>query len=239
MSPHSQVARRQVEIIERAGSPPPAGRQVRPPGSVSFQSEDRGCLMKGTRSTARASSTLTTLAAECGTRLDLEARGPDAEAAVEALAELVLARFHETEEGHDRGLPSSDIDRVECGLTPSGVALVDRPLRASRAPLCRPPESTDPIWPRPPNVLDDANPSRDRRQPWHRHRSGPGLGPESGLRPHAALGLRPNASPPSLIGSTRALELRPRLDAEEADELEAREGGSARSMPTSWPPTPG
>ena len=34
--------------------------------------------------------------------LDLEARGPDAEAAVEALADLVLARFHETEEGHDQ-----------------------------------------------------------------------------------------------------------------------------------------
>jgi hypothetical protein len=31
--------------------------------------------------------------------LDLEARGPDAAAAVDALAELVLARFHEDEAG--------------------------------------------------------------------------------------------------------------------------------------------
>jgi phosphocarrier protein HPr len=41
---------------------------------------------------------LVTLAAEGGTRLDLEARGPDAEAAVAALAELVAARFHEAGE---------------------------------------------------------------------------------------------------------------------------------------------
>ena len=39
------------------------------------------------------------LAAECGTRLELEARGPDAGAAVEALADLVSARFHEDEDG--------------------------------------------------------------------------------------------------------------------------------------------
>src|SRR4051812_47999824 len=38
---------------------------------------------------------LATLAAACGTRLDLEARGPDAEAALAALAALVAARFHE------------------------------------------------------------------------------------------------------------------------------------------------
>ena len=39
------------------------------------------------------------MAAECGTRLELEARGPDADAAVEALAELVSARFYEDEDG--------------------------------------------------------------------------------------------------------------------------------------------
>jgi phosphocarrier protein len=40
---------------------------------------------------------LTTLAAECGTQLELEARGPDAADAISALAELVLAQFHEDE----------------------------------------------------------------------------------------------------------------------------------------------
>lgn len=41
---------------------------------------------------------LATLAAECGTRLELEASGQDAESALEALSELVAAGFHETEE---------------------------------------------------------------------------------------------------------------------------------------------
>ncbi len=40
---------------------------------------------------------LSMLAAECGTCLDLEARGPDAEAALAALSELVAARFHEVD----------------------------------------------------------------------------------------------------------------------------------------------
>ena len=39
------------------------------------------------------------MAAECGTRLELEARGPDAVEAVEALAGLVSARFYEDEDG--------------------------------------------------------------------------------------------------------------------------------------------
>ncbi len=47
---------------------------------------------------------LATLAAECGSRLQLEARGPDAEAALTALAELVAARFHEQDEAGRVGL---------------------------------------------------------------------------------------------------------------------------------------
>jgi phosphotransferase system HPr (HPr) family protein len=42
---------------------------------------------------------LTMMAAERGTRLELEARGPDAAAAVEALADLVTARFYEDDDG--------------------------------------------------------------------------------------------------------------------------------------------
>jgi phosphocarrier protein HPr len=38
---------------------------------------------------------LTMLAAECGTAVEVEANGPDAEEAVESLAELIEARFHE------------------------------------------------------------------------------------------------------------------------------------------------
>jgi phosphocarrier protein len=47
---------------------------------------------------------LATLAAECGTRLELEARGPDAEAALAALAELVASRFHEQDGAGRDGL---------------------------------------------------------------------------------------------------------------------------------------
>ena len=42
---------------------------------------------------------LTTLAATCGTRLDLEARGPDAAEALSALCELIESGFHEENEG--------------------------------------------------------------------------------------------------------------------------------------------
>ena len=41
---------------------------------------------------------LMTLAAECGTRLELAANGADADAAVAALAGLVSARFYENED---------------------------------------------------------------------------------------------------------------------------------------------
>jgi phosphotransferase system HPr (HPr) family protein len=40
------------------------------------------------------------LAAECGTVLELEAVGPDAEPAVAALADLVAAGFHMTDEDY-------------------------------------------------------------------------------------------------------------------------------------------
>ena len=46
----------------------------------------------------RARRALATLAAGCGTQLELEAQGPDAEAALAALAELVSARFYEADE---------------------------------------------------------------------------------------------------------------------------------------------
>jgi phosphocarrier protein len=41
---------------------------------------------------------MTGLAAECGAELELEATGPDAEALLDALAELVAAGFHMEEE---------------------------------------------------------------------------------------------------------------------------------------------
>ena len=99
MSHDSQVSRRQVEITNALGLHlRPADKFVRL--ASRFQSEIR-VFSEGLEVNGKSILDLSTLAAECGTRLDLEARGPDAEAAIEALAELVLARFHETDEGQD------------------------------------------------------------------------------------------------------------------------------------------
>ena len=99
MSHDFQVARRQVEITNALGLHlRPADKFVRL--ASRFQSEVR-VFSDGQEINGKSILDLTTLAAECGTWLDLEARGPDAEAAVEALSELVLARFYETEEGQE------------------------------------------------------------------------------------------------------------------------------------------
>jgi phosphocarrier protein len=91
------VARRQVEILNAYGLHlRPADKFVRL--AYQFQAEIR-VHYKGHAYNGKSILDLTSLAAECGTRLDLEARGPDAEAALAALADLVAARFHETGEG--------------------------------------------------------------------------------------------------------------------------------------------
>jgi phosphocarrier protein len=50
---------------------------------------------------------LVMLAAGCGARLELEATGPDAEAAATALSALIEARFHENGDGRGE-CPASD-----------------------------------------------------------------------------------------------------------------------------------
>jgi phosphocarrier protein len=99
MSHDPPVVRRQVEIKN------PLGLHMRPADkfvklALKFQAEVR-VIHNGRAINGKSILDLTTLAAECGTRLELEARGPDAEQAVAALAELVLARFHETDEGDE------------------------------------------------------------------------------------------------------------------------------------------
>jgi phosphocarrier protein HPr len=97
--PH-QVACRQVEILNALGLHlRPADKFVRL--AQQYRSEIR-VRHEGKDTNGKSILDLTTLAAECGTILEVEARGPDAEAAVDALAELVLARFYETEEGQDQ-----------------------------------------------------------------------------------------------------------------------------------------
>ena len=62
-----------------------------------FQSDIRVCC-KGTRANGKSILSLMSLAAECGTVLALEAQGDDAQDAVAALAELVAARFYDSDD---------------------------------------------------------------------------------------------------------------------------------------------
>ncbi len=52
-------------------------------------------LHNGTEVNGKSILDLTLLAAECGTLLDLEARGPDAEEAIALLARLVCLEFRD------------------------------------------------------------------------------------------------------------------------------------------------
>jgi phosphocarrier protein len=92
------VARRSVEVTNALGF------HLRPAKRFldlahRFESEIR-VYHEGKESNGKSILELMTLAADRGSRLELEARGADAEAAVAALAELVQARFYEDDEGN-------------------------------------------------------------------------------------------------------------------------------------------
>jgi phosphocarrier protein HPr len=92
------MARRRVEIVNTYGL------HMRPANKFvglasSFQSEvwvNHG----ETRANGKSILDMAGLAAECGATLDLEARGPDADEALSALADLVAAGFHMNEEDY-------------------------------------------------------------------------------------------------------------------------------------------
>jgi phosphocarrier protein len=98
------LARRRVRVVNGYGL------HVRPATKFvtlaqSFRSEVR-VDYQGARANGKSLLDMTGLAAECGAELDLEAEGPDAEAALAALADLVAAGFHMTEEDYlPRGAP--------------------------------------------------------------------------------------------------------------------------------------
>ena len=90
------VARREVEITN------PYGFHLRPADRFvslahQFQAEIR-IHYNEKEVNGKSILDLATLAAVCGARLVLVARGPDAEAAVTALAELVREQFHVEDE---------------------------------------------------------------------------------------------------------------------------------------------
>lgn len=93
------VVRRQVEILNALGL------HMRPIERFiglahQFSSEIKVHSDDGKVSNGKSILEMLTLAAECGQRLDLEAQGPDAQQAIDALAALVSARFHEDDEGN-------------------------------------------------------------------------------------------------------------------------------------------
>jgi phosphocarrier protein len=103
MSHDPPVVRRLVEITN------PLGLHMRPADkfvklALQFQAEVR-VIHNGNEYNGKSILDLTSLGAERGTQLQLEARGVDAEQAVASLAELVLAQFHETDEGHQESAP--------------------------------------------------------------------------------------------------------------------------------------
>jgi phosphocarrier protein HPr len=104
MSQDPRIARRRVDILN------PLGLHLRPADkfvrlALQFQSDIR-VFYNGQEINGRSILDLTTLAAEQGARLELEARGPDAEAAVAALADLVAAKFYEDDDGVSVERPS-------------------------------------------------------------------------------------------------------------------------------------
>lgn len=85
---------RQAVIID------PLGLHMRPATRLvllakSFRSEIR-IMAGGTAANAKSILDLTILAAGCGTTLDIAAHGPDAEEAVSALADLIIAGLDRT-----------------------------------------------------------------------------------------------------------------------------------------------
>jgi phosphotransferase system HPr (HPr) family protein len=109
MSHDTTVARRQIEITNSLGLHlRPADKFVKL--ALRYQAEIR-VHYNGSQFNGKSILDLTTLAAECGTRLELEARGPDALDALEALAGLVSAQFYENENGDTiQGRPNTNTE---------------------------------------------------------------------------------------------------------------------------------
>jgi phosphotransferase system HPr (HPr) family protein len=89
MSDPQLRSHRQVVITD------PLGLYLRPAAKLvvlakSFRSDIR-VICKGTMADCKSLLDLATLAAECGTMLELVAHGPDAEQAVAALNDLIMA----------------------------------------------------------------------------------------------------------------------------------------------------
>jgi phosphocarrier protein len=97
MESRSEIARREVKLVNTYGlHMRPSSKFVKL--ASTFQSEI-SVRFGDAKVNGKSLLDMTTLAAECGSTLELEARGSDAHQAISALAELVAAGFHMEEEG--------------------------------------------------------------------------------------------------------------------------------------------
>ena len=90
------IARLQVEVVNTYGLHLRAAARFEKLART-FRADIR-VECRGVRGNGKSILDLVRLAAECGATLDLEARGPDAEEALSALADLVAARFNMPDE---------------------------------------------------------------------------------------------------------------------------------------------
>jgi phosphocarrier protein HPr len=106
--PHeTPVSRLQVEITNALGLHlRPADKFARLANT--FPGTEIRVHFKGQQFNGKSILELAMLAAECGSRLELEARGPQAETAVSALADLVLHQFHEGPDGEPLTPPNTE-----------------------------------------------------------------------------------------------------------------------------------
>jgi|SRR5208337_3247762 len=96
MAQNIHVARRQVAVNNVLGLHLRAADRFVKLANA-FQSDVRVCC-KGIRANGRSILSLVCLAAECGTMLALETQGCDAEDAVVALANLISAESHDSDD---------------------------------------------------------------------------------------------------------------------------------------------
>jgi phosphocarrier protein len=138
---HDPVVRRQVEIRNALGLHlRPAQKFVTT--ADRFRADIR-VWHKGRSFDGRSILDLATLAAECGTLLDLEASGADAEEALAALVELIASDFFEDEYGQEIPAPAANGPLPGNAPTVPGVAPVPGSAEAGGPPAAdRPQEPT-------------------------------------------------------------------------------------------------
>ena len=225
MSHDTTVAHRQVQITNSLGLHlRPADKFVKL--ALRYRSEIR-VHYNGNQFNGKSILDLTTLAAECGTRLELEACGPDAVEALDALSDLVSAQFYEDEmEIRSRPNPTAE---------PGAMNVRNRPpadRSASAGPIGQMPRPGGSAGPR---LGSDANHRNDGMPPSGTSISAPDLTPR--LAPmHVLRGIA--VSPGIAVGPILVLDPRG-MDCHRARSLRRRSSANSSGWIKGWRPPAG